>query len=259
MSRALFVCIVSIAASSRCSQATPTEPISVESRLEWTSEHFTFRYPPIDRATISDTSVRLEAQRERVLQNMAVDTMPRVVVTFYADHAALEAATVAAAGVVPPWAYGLVTAEDQIHCMSPNLAEWGPYDARMSDLTHEFAHAVTLRLNARAANRPRWLWESVALYEAGQFVNPRGLGYLQTAGSPSLAALNDVSDLRIYQLGFTIAEFIVSAWGRESLRLLIMNNGDIPTALGVPAAVFESRWGAFLQTRYLANELGLTR
>ena len=40
------------------------------------------------------------------------------------------------------WAYGLVTAEDQIHCMSPNHPSWGPYDRRVSDVVHEFAHAI---------------------------------------------------------------------------------------------------------------------
>lgn len=222
----------------------PLRPSSLTARAGRQTAHFTFHYPPIDAATIEDTGARIEREYPRVLADLGVAAMPRVHVTYYTDHAALEAATVAIAGVVPPWAYGLVTAEDQIHCMSPNLAAWGPYARRMSDLTHEFAHGVTLHLNPRFANRPRWLWESVAVFEAGQFVDPRTLPYLWNGTPPTLAALSVLSDTRIYDVGYSIGAFIVSRWGRDALRALILANGDTPLALGVTEAEFQSEWWA---------------
>jgi hypothetical protein len=175
--------------------------------------------------------------------------MPRVHVTFYTDHAALETATRAVAGVVPSWTYGLVTAADQIHVMSPNHPSWGPYDRRMSDIVHEFAHGVSLQANPRIANNPRWLWEAVAIYESRQFVDPRTLPYMTAHQPPSEAALNSIADTRIYDVGYTIAEFIVSRWGQAGLRSLIASNGDV-SALGPDSAIFFDQWFAWTSAKY---------
>ena len=50
-------------------------------------------------------------------------------------------------------------------------------------IVHEFAHCASMRVNPAIANNPRWLWETVALYEAGQIVDPRTLPYM-TAHRP---------------------------------------------------------------------------
>jgi hypothetical protein len=213
---------------------------------EFTSTHFTFHYTPIDAAGIAATAAGVERRYEHIVGDLAVSDMPRVHVTLYTDHAALEAATRARAGTVPSWAYGLVTAEDQIHCMSPHQPGWGPHERRVGDIVHEFAHAVTLHLNANFANNPRWLWESVAIYEAGQRVDPRELSELAAYRPLSLAALNELSDKRIYQVGYSISEFIVSRWGRAKLRELVIHQGDTRAVLGVSLAAFESQWLAFV-------------
>jgi hypothetical protein len=216
----------------------------------YATAHFTFDAPAVDPDSMTTTAARLEREHARVVGDLGVTDMPRVQVTFYTDHKALEAATRPVAGVVPAWAYGLVTAEDRIHAMSPNQPGWGPYDRRMSDLVHEFAHAVTLHVNPRFANRPRWLWESVAIYEAGQKVDPRTLPYMTERRPPSFAELGSVDDKRVYDVGYTIAEFIVGRWGAEGLRALIRNNGDTAAALGVSQAEFETQWFAYVRKTY---------
>jgi hypothetical protein len=216
---------------------------------EHVTPHFTFHYPAIDAASIARTGARIETEYARIVDALGVTDMPRVHVTFYTDHAALEAATRAVAGVVPSWAYGLVTAEDQIHCMSPNQPRWGPYDRRLSDVVHEFAHGVTLHLNRTIANNPRWLWEAVAIYEAGQESDPRRLAEAFSEQAPSLSELGALADTRIYGVGYSIGAFVVSRWGAGGLRELVLKNGDTVGALGITPAEFEAQWVSFAKEK----------
>ena len=68
-------------------------------------------------------------------------------------------------------------------------------------------HSVTLRVNPAFANNPRWLWESIALYEARQFVDPRGLSFMASGQPPTFDQLSAIEDTRIYDVGHVIAEF----------------------------------------------------
>ena len=113
-------------------------------------------------------------------------SLARVRVTFYVDHAALEAATIAVAGVIPAAASGLVTSDPAIHMMSPGSPGWGPVDLVATNVVHELAHCVSLRVNPRIGNNPRWLWESVAVYEAGQQVDLRTVPYMAALAPPGL-------------------------------------------------------------------------
>ena len=213
---------------------------------ELRSRNFTFHYYAIDAETIYDTARNLERGRLMVLDALDVHDMPRVEVTFYLEHAEMEAVARPIIGFVPSWAYGLVTSEKAIHCMSPNLTEWGPYNRRMKDVVHEFVHTVTLHMNPDFANRPRWLWEAVAVYEAGQNADLSSLRYLRERKPPSLAELNRLNDTRIYEVGYTIGEFVVKRWGVKSLRELIRRNGDTRTVLGVSQEEFERGWQEFV-------------
>lgn len=216
----------------------------------FTSSHFTFRYTALDATNISDIATALEHEYSRILADLAVDSMPTVNVTFYTDHAALEAATRPAAGVVPSSAAGLVTSSTEIHLMSPNAPAWAPYSRMLSNLVHEFAHCVSMRVNARIPNNPRWLWESVAIYESGQSVDLRGLSYMTALQPPSFASMGTLDNSRVYEVGYSIAEFVVGRWGRRGLVDLINANGDTMAAVGTPQAAFEQEWFAFARQRY---------
>ncbi|HEX4826101.1 MAG TPA: hypothetical protein VFV19_17515 [Candidatus Polarisedimenticolaceae bacterium] len=213
---------------------------------ELRTRNFTFHYFAIDAESIYDTARNLERGRLTVLDSLDVHDMPRVDVTFYLDHASMEDAARPIIGFVPAWAYGLVTSERAIHCMSPNLAEWGPYNRRMKDVVHEFVHTVTLHMNPDFANHPRWLWEAVSVYEAGQNADLSSIPYLMDRKPPSLAELNRLNDTRIYEVGYTIGDYIVKHWGIRALRDLIRKNGDTSAVLHVTPEEFERGWQAFL-------------
>ena len=214
------------------------------------STHFVFRYPPGDAAIVSSIADAVEREYNRIVDDLRAAAVPAVTVTLYADHAALEAAVRPIVGAVPSFASGLVTSQSAIHMMSPNAPGWGPLHRMQSNLVHEFAHCVTLHLNPGAANNPRWLWESVAIYEARQSVDLRAVSYMAALDPPSFESMSSVDNLRIYDVGYSIAEFIVSRRGQSALSQLIAANGDTAATLGVPLADFQRQWFAFVRERY---------
>jgi len=230
--------------------AGPSAPSSAAVPETRTTDHFIFQYAAGDGAAVTAIASRLEGEYARVIADLGVAAMPQVRVTFYADHAALESATRATAGAIPAWASGLVTSEAAIHMMSPNAPGWGPVDQVAVNAVHEFAHCVSLRINPRIANNPRWFWESVAVYEAGQRVDLGTLPYMTALSPPAFASLNTFDTSRVYDVGYSIAEFVASRWGRPALPALIAANGDTAAVLGMPLADFEREWFAFVRDRY---------
>ena len=118
---------------------------------------------------------------------------------------------------------------------------------------HEFTHNVTLHLNPSAGNNPVWLWESVAVYEAGQYVSPVNVPYLAARQFPTLAQLNERNGpYSVYDVGYTLGEFIIQRWGWTGMRALITAHGDTSQALGLSVADFERDWRNFVIGRYLS-------
>ena len=70
--------------------------------------------------------------------------------------------------------------------------------------THEMSHAISLRVNPTFGNRPRWLWESVALFENDEFVDPRSIAYLAQGRFPTLAELDadPNASRQVYEVGY---------------------------------------------------------
>jgi hypothetical protein len=176
--------------------------------------------------------------------------MPVVDVTFHADHAALQAAVAPVVGTIPAFATGLLTSPTQIHMISPNAPAGAPVAQGVRNLVHELAHCVSLQIDPTFVNDPRWLWEAVALYEAGQPVDLRTVPYMSALQPPSFAALDAISDTRVYDIGYSIAEFVVDRWGRPALPALVAAHGDTAEVLGVAQPQFESEWLAFVRARY---------
>ncbi len=129
------------------------------------SDHFTVRYTALDTATVAETATTLEGHYARITGDLGVTSQPRVTVTLHVDRASLQEAVRPIVGALPSFASGLVTGPDSIHILSPNLTGQWTYATAVTALVHEFAHCVSLTLNPSFGNHPRWLWESVALYE----------------------------------------------------------------------------------------------
>jgi len=248
---ALLFALTSSAGNASC-QRTPSAPGTAAGTGSYRSAHFAFAYTPLDEKSIASIAAAVESQYARIVGDLRSDSLPLVHVTFYLDHAALVAATSPVAGTVPSWAAGLAIAQDQIHLMSPNAPGWATSDPSMSNIVHEFAHCVSMHLNARIPNNPRWFWETVALYENGEFVHPNSIESVSRGNFPTLQQLNaDVNtDTQIYQLGYLLGEFIVSRYGRDAFINLIRTNADLQGVLGTSSAEFEAAWQSFVRQKY---------
>jgi hypothetical protein len=229
--------------------AAPSSPPAAPGGTH-TSAHFVFHYTALDTASIGSIAATVEAEYPRILADLGVSAMPAVSVDFHADHAALQAAVRPLVGTIPSFASGLVTSSTQIHMISPNAPTGGPFARGVSNLVHEFAHCVSLRIDPTFANDPRWLWEAVAMYESGQAVDLRAVPYMVALQPPSFAALDALSDTRVYDVGYSIAEFVVDRFGAPALPALVAAHGDTAAVLGLPQAQFESDWLAFVRARY---------
>jgi hypothetical protein len=211
------------------------------------SNHFTFRYTPLDTGTIGETAAAVEGHYARITNDLGVAAQPRVTVTLHADRSSLQDAVRPFVGTLPSFASGLVTGPDSIHILSPNLSGTWSYASGVTAIVHEFAHCVSLTLNPGFGNRPRWLWESVALYEAGQRTDVRSIPLVVANRPPTIAELNALDNPLIYDLGHSLGDFIVSRFGRSSLVDLIRVNGDTRSVVGLAEDDFLAAWLAFVR------------
>lgn len=120
---------------------------------------------------------------------------------------------------------------------------------------HELAHVLSLHVNSKFDNRPRWYWESVAVYESNEFVSPKNDPNFSKGFFPSLEYLNkpfNQSDKHsLYELGYMLSDYVISEFGKEKYIELIRSNADIEKTLGLPTVQFESNWKAFMKEKYL--------
>jgi len=211
--------------------------------------HYTFYYTSFDPLNIKITGDSLEDNYSRIVSDLNSDTLPNVNVHFYSNHDSLSAAVQHVVPNLPPWASGLAISQSEIHIMSPNHPDY-EFNYMIAILIHEFAHCVSYHIRPNIANNPRWLWESVAIYEARQFFDPHSIPYLVNHIPPTLAQLNSFDNTMIYEVGYLLAEYIILNWSRDHFVNLILTNGNLQQVLGVTTVQFESGWFDFVRARY---------
>jgi len=222
---------------------SPTEPGgsgggAANLSLELVTTHFDLHYSTASAGLMNAYANALEQNWLRISSDLGQSSLPRIEGFFYPDRNSFATAT----GF--PEASGSVSGPNQFNVLAIPLALAIP--------VHEFAHNVTLHLAPTAGGNPVWLWEAVALYEAGQFVAPSSVSYLAAGDFPTLAQLNQPGGrYSIYDVGFTITEFIIREWGSQRLRALIVSHGNIEGTLGIATEEFERRWREYVATRYL--------
>jgi hypothetical protein len=218
-----------------------TETLSL--KLETT--HFRLLADRADASVLQAVADALEANIARVAADLEVSDLRSTTVEVWTDAESYYRRMEATIGRRYTGSSGYVTSPANLSILAGGNA------ARTA--THEFCHCLSLRANPTIANNPRWLWETVALYENGEFVDPRTVSALRSGALPTLAQLNsdfDTSQL-VYQVGYVLGEFIVGTWGRDGLVRLVRLNGDVERALETAVPAFEARWHAFLQEKSL--------
>ncbi|TRO47212.1 hypothetical protein E2P65_04720 [Candidatus Bathyarchaeota archaeon] len=218
-----------------------------ECTLRAESEHFRFYFDGFSLDGLQPIIDSLEENFDRIVADLGVGSMPVVRVKVWVSKAGFYREMERLLGVRYPGADGYVYGSGEFHVMF--------VDDVAVKAVHEFAHVVCLKLNPTFGNNPRWLWEAVALYEAGQLIYPDRLGYIVDGDYPSMEELDSpygTQGNRIYSVGYTLAEYIVDVWGMGSLRDLVRTNGDLESVLGVGAREFELGWHAWVEDKYLS-------
>jgi hypothetical protein len=211
------------------------------------SERFQFFFDGLSDSALRPIIGALEENYDRIVGDLGVASMPVVRVKVWKSKAGFYDEMDRLLGVRYPGADGYVYGAEELHM---RLVSNAPGNA-----VHEFAHVASLNLNPTFANNPRWFWEAVAIYEAGEFVHPTRLSYMARGEYPSIQELNSdfgTGGNRIYSVGYVLAEYIVENWGMEALRELIRANGDVRTVLGTSVEEFEQGWHDWVEAKYLS-------
>jgi len=242
----MIVSLIAVVATVRCG-GSPTAPGAMGSEtleLRLTSTHFRVFAGQASATTVQSAADALERQYARVLTDLNVTSLGPITVRIWQDEAAYYAALDRYFGVHYQ-SSGYITGRDELRVLAVAQLD--------VNVVHEFCHAVSLSVSSTFANNPRWLWETVALYENGELVPPRTLGYMVRGAYPSLADLNADPNAgrQIYELGYVIGEFIVERWGRAGLLDLIRANGDVNAVFGMTTAAFEAEMYASIRAKYL--------
>lgn len=245
MRRLLPLAVVVLTIGCGGDSVTGPSAVSEPLTLRVQTAHFQVFGGSTPEATLRAAADRLEVEYSRILSDLGVPSHPTVSVRVWHDATSYYNELTRYFGTRYQ-ATGYIT---------------GPVELRLLDgsnlninVVHEFIHAVSLDVNARFGNNPRWFWETVALYENGEFVDPRMLDYVRRGDFPTLQQLNvDVNGgTQIYQLGYVLGEFIVTRYGRAAFVRLIETNADLQAVLGLTTAEFEAAWQSYVRQTYLS-------
>lgn len=250
--RGLLLVLWALAASSGCGDGSSSAPTrAVESLLSRArSEHFEVHAGLASDETVAQIAAGLEARYAKVVADLETGEVERIRVEVWTDEASFLAEMERFFGRRYN-ATGYVTGPSVIRVLAvPQVVR---------NATHEMSHAISLRMNPTFANQPRWLWESVALFENDELVDPRSFPYLVQGRFPTLSELDaDPNTSRqVYEVGYLIGEFVVARAGRDGLLRLIRANGDVTSVGFASPAAFEEAWKAFVRERYFVA-VGLT-
>jgi hypothetical protein len=212
------------------------------------SDHFTFLlYDGLSQSLLAPIQSKLDENYLRVLSDLDVSTMDKVSVRIWNNETNFLDNMESSIGRRYTGASGWVYSSTDVRVLYR-----GDYTSQIA--LHEFCHAVSLVVNNQIGNNPRWLWEAIAIYEAGEFVNPKTISYLVSGSFPTMVELN--SDFnsggnKIYSVGYLLSEYIISSWNRTRYINLIKSNGNIQQTLEITTQQFEVGWKNFVIAKYL--------
>ena len=235
-----------------CSFATKQETTNTnQENVEriFKTSHFNIFYTELDDENITEISDSLENNYDRIVNHLQAENQPVVNVNFYSHITHLQKAVKDVEPNLPSFAIGLATSVSEIYILSPNHPNY-PFQFMVTSTIHEFAHCVSTNVNNTIPNNPRWLWESVAIYEAKQHPNPQNIVYLKEQNPPSLQALSLFTNTYVYDVGYFIAEFIIEEKGINGLNELILNNGDLQHTMNMNEQEFTQAWFSFVKNKY---------
>lgn len=226
------------------------EPAKQGATLTVSSGNFLLYYPEGHKDAAMDVLNTLNDNYARITVNLRPDRIGLITVRLYPRlrdfHRAIGRPN------LPNWVVGVAWGDSEIRMVSPkNPGPVHNYQTLITVAVHELAHVLTKRMGPVTPPHVAWLWESIALYEARQFPKPENLRFLGTGNHLRFTSVTDtLRKPEIYQIGYTIMEYLVEHHGYEAVRELVLHGGDIQQVLGMSADEFYAAWYAFAKAKY---------
>jgi len=227
------------------------------------SEHFIISYNGIYKSEAEKVSKHLENNYAQIRENLKDVKHDLIKVFVYGSQYKFNVATGLKENVK-----GTSRGPNEFHFVWTNWFNSLFPDDPLKTALHEFTHCVQLNIlidktketiitqdrrtfekefdKNFAAEYPRWLWESISIFEAGE-VNSLSVKYAKSKNL-TLEDLNHSN--QIYNIGYTIVEYLTQKWGKDMLPKLIASFGNIEKTLNITTEEFEKGWIAFLEEKY---------
>jgi hypothetical protein len=209
------------------------------------TEHFLFVYGAGDSVNVNIIAGYLEKGYDRILRDFALTSIPVTTVRIYPTASSFHR------GInfhnAPPNILATAFGKDDFRMISPGFVNSTDREELPRHVIHEFTHCVHLNVSY-SPNNPRWLWEGVAMYESGWFVDPKTIDVIRNKQYPRFEALNNGLE---YEMGYVIIEAIKELWGFDVVIALIKSKGDVNAVLNIDQQEFEKRVYQYVSERYV--------
>ncbi|PBJ13082.1 hypothetical protein [Flavobacterium sp. ACN6] len=227
------------------------------------SKHFVISYSGIYKSEAEKVSKHLENNYSKIREDLKDVKHDLIKVFVYGSQYKFNSATGLKENVS-----GTSRGPNEFHFVWSNWFNSVFPDDPLKTALHEFTHCVQLNIlidkaketlitqdrltfekefdKKFAAEYPRWLWESISIFEAGE-VNTISVKYAKSKNL-TLEDLNQSN--QIYNIGYTIIEYLTQKWGKDVLPKLIASFGNIEKTLNITTEEFEKGWIAFLDENY---------
>ena len=235
-----------------------------EEVTELKTDHFVLSYHGIYKNDAEAIADKLEGNYQRIRTDLNDPAHETVRVFIHPTQAEFNRGT----GLANSTANGTSRGPNEFHLLWTDWFNSVFPDDPIKTAIHEFTHCVQLNILIKEAEAqwkgkddanfnkafeekfmkeyPQWFWEAICDYEA-RILNSISVKYGMRK-TPTLKSLNNSN--QIYNVGYTIIEYIVAKWGNERLPDLIRTYVDIPAVLGVSESDFEKGWVEFVTERY---------
>lgn len=239
--------------------------VSVEDKVtELRTAHFAISYNGIYQREAQDIADNLEKQYDRIRSELSDPDHQAIRVFVHPTQDDFNKGT----GLPNSNANGTSRGPNEFHLIWTNWFNSIFPDDPIKTAIHEFTHCVQLNILIKDAQTelanldkgdfekafeekfikeyPQWFWEAICDYEAG-IVNSVSVKYGMRK-NPTLKSLNNSN--QVYNVGYTIIEYIAEKWGRDKLPALITSYVDIENVLNISEGEFESGWMEFVDEKY---------
>ena len=235
-----------------------------DEETRFVTDHFVITYRGIYANDVRRIGVVLEQNYDRI-RNVLIDPPHDTIHVFiHPDQQSFNDAT----GLINSTANGTSRGPNAFHFIWTNWFNSIFPDDPEQTAIHEFTHCVQLNILIQQALMsndyendnafvaafekrfaeayPQWLWEAICTFEAGE-LNRLSVWYGMRS-QPTLRSLNNSN--QVYNVGYTIMEYVATNWGEDKFPELIREYGDLQKVLGVTEDEFEKGWWEFVEAKY---------